>query len=163
MREILFRGKRTDNGEWVYGYPLIDNADRGLKADGKCVCPHDGSEAGMYVWEDNFHEYDWFDVRADTIGQYTGLTDKNGVKIFEGDIVSLYFWDGVTSEAVVKFGFHQNWNREDNQNYGWYLEWILKENDDGLDTKSNIAEWKDEISVIGNIHDNPDLLEGGTE
>lgn len=53
----------------------------------------------------------------------------------------------------MKFGFHQNWNREDNQNYGWYLEWVPKENDDGLDTKSNIAELKDEISVIGNIYD----------
>ncbi len=54
MREILFRAKRKDNGEWIYGYPLIDTADCSLKAEGKCVCPHDGSWAVLAYWADDY-------------------------------------------------------------------------------------------------------------
>lgn len=156
MRKILFRAKCEETGEWMYGYPLIDDADCGLKADGKCVCPHDGSEAGMYVWEDNFHEYNWFDVRADTIGQYTGLTDKNGVKIFEGDIIQAVD-DRIYEVRIGKFrpGLMTKYLRD---------HYLFKTIDmcgvyavtwDGKDVFLGTCMT---VRVIGNVYDNPDLL-----
>ena len=83
MREIIFRGKRTYNGEWVYGWPFADTADCSLKKAGKCGCPHDGSEYFIVEWVDDYHEYEERQVIPNTVGQYTGLNDKNGQRIFE--------------------------------------------------------------------------------
>lgn len=154
MREILFRGKRVENGEWIYGYPLVDTADCSLKAEGKCSCPHDGSWAEMFFWEDDFHEYELEEVDSSTIGQYTGLTDKNGKKIFEGDIVeAIDYIGGIRfvgdkQTYVIKFihgGFSAGHNRP------------LKDFVYGPIIDSHPLY---EIEVIGNIHDNPELLEG---
>ena len=71
MREILFRGKRTDNGEWVYGLLGRYNAD--------FECANIIDEFELLV-----------PVKTESVGQYTGLKDKNGRKIFEGDIVGHY-------------------------------------------------------------------------
>lgn len=117
MREILFRGKRDEIQEWVEGDLLIDSCkDVSIRAD-HCTL--------------------YYDIIPETVGQYTGLTDKNGKKIFEGDIVKIrgeirYIFYGISSFRHT--------------NYGEYA-----------------AELRDvntgrECEIIGNIHDNPELL-----
>lgn len=132
MREIIFRGKRLDNGEWVYGWPFADTADCSLKKAGKCVCPHDGSEYFIVEWDDDFHEYEERQVIPNTVGQYTGLKDKNGKMIFEGHILSLR----TGRPHVVRF--------EDGA-------FILK------DSAIPIS-FANKFEIIGNVHDNPELL-----
>ncbi len=151
MPEILFRGKRVDNGEWIYGYPLIDTADCQLKAEGKCVCPHDGSYAEIYHWLEGFHEYEGDEVIPETIGQYTGLTDKNGVKIFMGDILKTRVYVHCKA-AVVMYSEGCFWVHNPNGGNMPLFKYV--------DMESGKA---DDVKVIGNIHDNPELLEGGGE
>ena len=141
MREILFRGKRIDNGEWVFGSLL---AWRDGDTD---ICCHNS---------DNNGEMDKVIVRPETVGQFTGLTDKNGKKVFEGDILKFtdenadYEWIG-----KVEFG---NPNAE--YNWGFQLVYIK-----GTKPNTDILLWFDMeetgaySEVIGNIHDNPELLE----
>ena len=130
MREILFRGKRIDNGEWVYGYYVThSNVDRNILHYISVT-----TERGM-----TFRKY--YDVDSSTVGQYTGLTDKNGKKIFEGDIVSGFF----NHEKIVGYIF-----------YGLDASFFIQR--DGLFGigLNNASDW---LEVIGNIHDNPELLE----
>ena len=125
MREILFRGKRIDNGEWVEGslwvqidksYILTLASSRGLEVD------------------------------PNTVGQYTGLTDKNGKKIFEGDVVRITE-RGMTSDgAVVIF--------ENGYPGGWLIS------DKTLKRACSLAMRLD-VEIIGTIHDNQELLKGG--
>lgn len=141
MREILFRGKRIDNGEWVIGFL---SKTRGL--DNKLHICIDYEEKGVMCSSI---------VIPETLGQYTGLSDKNGTKIFEGDITKKHFEVG-----VVKFGGYEtpyrDWSviTQDifSKHIGFYINWIT------LDYRKDIGFWQNEIKVIGNIHDNPELL-----
>ncbi len=151
MRDILFRGKSIDSGKWLYGYPLIDMAECSLKAKGKCVCPHDGSSAEILFWNDAFHKYDSESVIPDTIGQYTGLTDKNGVKIFEGDFVHHdYDWPGKLHEVIFE-------QRNGNAYFGWVC---FGRAGPAQDTLPFTGRYLRRLEVIGNIHDNPKLQDG---
>ena len=121
IREVIFRGKRTDNGKWVKGYLYIT---------------HIGShEIGSYDAEINIERLT-FDVIPETVGQYTGLTDKNGVKIFEGDIVSLVKHDGLIYKVVYVPCRYELVN---SKGVNCFVLDIYK---------------SENIEVIGNVHDN---------
>lgn len=174
MREILFRGFcECDNGnqtihidgksvygKWLYGYPVIDNALCTAKAEGKCKCPHDGSDSEMLVWDDDYHEYDAVPVISSTIGQYTVLKDKNGKRIFDGDIIRCWYHrknldDLVTTERVV---YYQGAFRAFNEQNGAKF-WSSLPNNDGCRSLDSV--YIRECEIIGNIYENPELVEGG--
>lgn len=143
MREVLFRGKRTENGEWVYGEYF-----------GLCAVANDDGEVALKYLIHQSNDEPLYSVDAETVGQYTGLTDKKGKKIFEGDIVELY--DGETVwRAVVEFG-----NPNGNYSWGWQLSPLGK-----VDINTDILCWVEMeeagayCEVIGTIYDNPELLE----
>lgn len=140
MRKILFRGKSNFNGEWIYGVPVpvyinsyYDNR----------------IEMTEYQNYDTDYAYEQFskaeEVLPETIGQYTGVDDCTGRKIFEGDLVKGF--DSYTGEmyqdvtGIVKFykgSFGAEWNN----------------------CFEPFSITDDEIIVIGNIHDNPELMKG---
>ena len=132
-REILFRGKHihtTDsnehlNGTWVHGYLSDKNYINDKSLEGE------------------------FLVDKNTICQYTGLTDKNGKKIFEGDIVR---YGEICGE--VKFGLHEsNW-QICKYNQGFYIEFPKESL-----YRKELGYWENKVVVIGNIYDSPKLLE----
>lgn len=148
MREILFRGKRIDNGEWVEGGLLTDDKKAYI------VCDAYGIEAVGFDKETDLCIDQWNEVQSETVCQYTGLTDKNGKKIFEGDIVRDIFNDSVVGR--VKYGEYRNTFNDDEfgGHAGFYIEW--KEKKDLL--RKDIVYWVKNSEFIGNIFDNPDLL-----
>ena len=143
MREIIFRGKRRYNGEWVYGWPFADTADCSLKKAGKCGCPHDGSEYFIVEWVDDYHEYEERQVIPNTVGQYTGIKDDNGKKIFEGDILLL---DDI--KGIVNYGTGCFCVKLPSPDY-------LYRNNPAIDMVLN--EYPG-LEIIGNAHDNPELI-----
>lgn len=142
MEEILFKGKRIDNGEWVVG----DLIHRQIWKRSLTI---------IRVSDDGFDHYEEYEVIPETVGQFTGLTDKNGNKIFEGDIISATALDtGEEQTAVVCFGNFIDENNGD-EYIGFFIEF------DGIKTTITqlaMEECKNRIEVIGNIYDNPELL-----
>ena len=136
MREILFRGKRMDDGEWVEGYLV--------KAVGvECmILPVTTEHCGGAEFSEGYH------CDPTTVGQYTGLTDKNGERIFEGDIVKT---SDITHEGVIQIPGE---SFEIAMRKGCWVM-VAGEDWDLLETNHECIE------VIGNIHDNPELLKGG--
>ena len=139
MREILFRGQTRRKGEkvrldgtpvdgnWVYGGVAQFNEERAI----------------IYQTEPEFHK---FSVYADTVGQYTGLTDKNGKKVFEGDILSANFDESYPDdETLLLVG---------NNGYAFTLkEYRFPE----IITDYDMQFFDDIYVAIGNVHDNPEI------
>ena len=146
MREILFRGKRKDNGKWIIGN-FVSYSD------------YDGDKAYLiYASNGNPNE-----VIPESVGQFTGLCDKNGKKIFEGDIVK-NDWCFMCGNSVIKFGQYKplDMGNEYQQGHlGFYLEHIHKA--DKRSVRKDIVYFANNCEIIGNIHDNPEFLKGGAE
>lgn len=142
-REILFRGKTYD-GKWEQG---------DLRHGGYV---HNDSET--YIMRADYALHN-IPVDPKTVGQYTGLTDKNGVKIFEGDIVSNE-WCLISGNSVVKFGEYRGsyMSKEYQQgHYGFHLE-HLDPSEEAI-TRKDMMYFANRCEVIGNIHDNSEFLE----
>ncbi len=124
-REIKFRGKRLDNGEWMYG-----------------------NYAKYKDYSDNVHESmidkDGYmhDIVPSTVGQYTGLKDRNGKEIYEGDILNVQFGTEQTVLMFVSF-----------VDGGWHIQEDLD-----YEEYHYLYDYKDDATIIGNIHDNPELI-----
>lgn len=138
MREILFRAKRIDTGEWAEGLPGYNT--------------YDGD-----ITEIETRDYGFIMIDPETICQYTGLTDKNGRKIFEGDIIRDIFEPSII--GVVKYGEYRNTFNDDELggHAGFYIEWKAK----AELLRKDLMYWTKRSEVIGNIFDNPERLEGG--
>lgn len=146
-REILFKAKRLDNGEWVEGY-YQKRFDL------------DGSEQHLIFWSKSYTVWEYAKIDPDTLCQYTGFTDKSGQKIWENDILR---------------GYQYPYRSDGNDNYFAEVTWFENCPAFGIYTfknpKSNVCgisegntefmeNWNSEDwEVIGNIFDNPELLE----
>lgn len=160
MRENLFHGKRKDNGEWVDGYYCVFNG-----VSHRIYTGYAETDCGEYY-------PDCYEVIPETVGQYTELTDKNGKKIYEGDIVKMLdYQTGVVTYEFGAFGINvitgidydyldseiaevtgcnncSYFCRSDNFISLYELMWNYNQENDNCDV----------VEVIGNIYDNSELI-----
>ncbi len=123
MREIKFRGRRVDNGEWVEGSLITKITPKEVEPVFWTTLIHDGALTAV-------------EVDPATVGQFTGLIDKNGREVFEGDVL-----EADNYRVEIKFvggqfvGYNKNYSITETQNRNWF-SWV----------------------IIGNIHENPELI-----
>ena len=135
MREILFRGKRLDNGEWVYGNLNYGTIEIKSIKDSYYISTFD-----VNPWDKKFYP-----VIPESVGQYTGLTDKNGKKIFEGDCFKTYCAGLPVYKHIV--GYYP-------EHFAFMARCIE------MNAVHYLSDYRPSaIEIIGNIYDNPELLE----
>lgn len=134
-REIKFRGKRVNGGEWVYGMTISNGTIK--------------RKINNIFFE--VAENKWVGVLPETIGQYTGLKDKNGKEIYEGDILRL---TGSTSNLAVEVVY----NEEDTS----FILKLTSINEVGARTLGSWLSLGYECAIIGNVYDNPKMVKGGS-
>lgn len=145
-RDIEFRGLDAQ-GYWNYGYYFQDGLDNHY-----IVYLKKQSDRNYYYGK----TYTNIEVTPETIGQYTGLKDKNGKKIFEGDIIDIHQTVNGYNQFVIEYDKYKfsarYYNQDKKQTGSWYGY--------DLDELFEINESEKEIEVIGNIYENKELLEG---
>ena len=143
MREILFRGKNKF-GSWHYGYYT-----EGYYLDGTAV-------SWIEVVDRKEKDAESVTVIPETVGQFTGLTDKNGKQAFEHDVIKHHFGDEI---GVIRYGEYRNPFGDDihGGHIGFYVDWVSGEAPGTL--RKDLAYWMKIVVILGNIHDNPELLE----
>ena len=136
MREILFRGKRVDNGEWVEGYYV------------NSIGPDcEPNETRHYIVT---YPGDWHEVCPSTVGQYTGLTDEKETRIFEGDVIKVKWGDGYQYRVVIfENGLFEARSKPDT--YGGFYSVSLV-------SFAGFNNPELHCEVVGNVFDNADLL-----
>ena len=139
----LYKAKRKDNGEWVVGNLITNVFFRLGQSIPYILCP---DKADYDCFEDFSEENGIFEVRPDTICQYTGLRDKNGKLIWEHDVVERLDIRKVGEPTVGVIEY-------DIENTAFIIHWLDKPN------YSATFPWKEKIQVTGNKFDNPELLE----
>ena len=144
MREILFRGKRLQGGEWVEGYFFKSDINKKERESGKATMIFT-PDCDTFIMVPECHNS--FMVVSDTVGQYTGLKDKNGKRIFEGDICR-----NTRTGEIVSVKWHGT--------MAGYV-WNKRRADGFLFDFGELFRACDKYEVIGNIHDNPEMLKGG--
>lgn len=162
MREILFKAKRKDNGEWVEGY-YIYHIKRTICPFGDSIKPEDEQHV---IMQDDFSDWNMprntvvYEIDTDTLCQYTGLTDKNGKKIWENDIVRFQFDNDDcpfpnkdTKKRLGKIFFSDF-------RASWSIAMGRKGNKRINNDLFKYVQNGNRVEVIGNIFDNEELLEG---
>lgn len=145
MREILFRGKDFSgviNHNWCFG--SLDTTE---------------NDRAIIIYSDRFGNKCRIFVDPSTVGEYTGLKDENGKMIFEGDIVKNE-WCFIKGNSIVRFGEYKSFDSSDDYqcgHLGFYLEHISDFNKRTV--RKDIMYFANKCEIVGNIHDNPELLE----
>lgn len=136
MRTIKFRGKRVDNGEWIYGYYGIKGFETDLEKHYIMVSTLASENTNPFFY------FTDIEVIPETVGQFTGLTDKNGKEIYEGDICR------DTDGRQLEVGWYNKFASFVLKSERWVFKHWFGESCDA-----------EEVEVISNIHDNPELLQ----
>ena len=155
MREILFRGK-TKTGIWIEGFLFQTECD-GVKEWCISMSPLSANDYSEILG-------DYGEVIPESISEFTGLTDKNGKKIFEGDILQIITGNGWSCPKGTKVYYEVVFTEFNEECATWaeYIGYMAKRNEDDLSSIHYVVNSYG-AKVIGNIHDNPELLKGGAE
>lgn len=145
MREILFKAKSIQTGEWIEGIPIKTHLGLFISFEEN---PHYCSQYGYMEIDDILI------VDEKTLCQFTGLCDKNGKKIWENDIIKYHFGE---IYAPIKYGYYQNcFDSKKTEHLGFYVDW---NGDECL--RKDLGYWIDMVYAmpVGNIFDNKELLQ----